>query len=198
MASDDDRLSPEQRAAAIQLRLESGQGLPVQGTSMWPTFREGQLLWIEFGPDRLRRGDVIVFAQDDDHVVHRLVGRSRNGLRTRGDGKITLDRPVAEAAVLGRVVAVGDEAGWRGLCSASARVYATCLGWHHLFWAALGSLALRVDRLSRRDGERTPLRDSLGRLDMALLGVAHFAVFRLLHRRVDPPGSRASYTESSP
>lgn len=161
---------------AVELLGRDGRRgtIPVFGQSMRPTLLEGQLLAVEFRPERLRRGDVLLLRQESGLVVHRLVGRTRRGLRTRGDATILLDPPQQPGQVKGRIIAVRDAFGWRDMRGAPAQIYATCLAWHDLFWAALGAVAARVD---------PRIRNWLGGLDRALLSVVHGLLFRSLHRR---------------
>ena len=166
---------------AVELLGRDGRRgtLPVAGLSMRPTLLEGQLLAVEFRPQRLQRGDILLLRQESGLVVHRLVGRARGadghrGLRTRGDGTILLDPFMDLAQVKGRVIAVRDARGWRDLRATPARLYGTCVAWHDLFWAAMGAVAARID---------PRIRGWMGRLDRALLSVAHRLLFRPLHRR---------------
>ncbi|HKQ62516.1 MAG TPA: S24/S26 family peptidase, partial [Candidatus Polarisedimenticolaceae bacterium] len=108
--------------AAVELLGRAGRRgtVRVQGQSMTPTLASGQTLGVEFAPEALRRGDLLLFRQQDYLVVHRLLGPAsfpdgRRCWRTRGDGMLALDPPVDPARVVGRVVAVqlGEE--WRSL-----------------------------------------------------------------------------------
>jgi len=56
--------------------------------SMTPTFRPGDLLTVAPYHDRpIRAGDVVVFAStvNDDHVTHRVISVSEDGIKTCGD-----------------------------------------------------------------------------------------------------------------
>lgn len=87
------------------------------GGSMWPTFRDGNLLHFEaYDGIHTRRGDVIVFAPPGTNtvVIHRIVSIDKRGIRTRGDNSDRIDPWVLKLEnVLGRVVYVKKAAGWR-------------------------------------------------------------------------------------
>ena len=78
------------------------------GQSMSPTFRPGQLLYVRPAAQELAPGDVVVYRdpeQQEGYVVHRVVGRSRESLMTRGDANARRDRlPVAYGQVVGQVI----------------------------------------------------------------------------------------------
>jgi hypothetical protein len=57
----------------------------------------------------LRTGDVILFRNGSDLVIHRIIGNrigSREAYMTKGDAVVFLDPPVTQDAVLGRVIGV--------------------------------------------------------------------------------------------
>jgi phage repressor protein C with HTH and peptisase S24 domain len=79
MHSEFGQLSGEFLDAAVDLMGRAGRGgtVRVRGRSMVPTLTEGQLLAIEFSPDRLSRGDMLVYRQEGLLMVHRLLGHAR-------------------------------------------------------------------------------------------------------------------------
>lgn len=81
--------------------------LLISGRSMEPVLRDGDDVEAErVLPDELRLGDlVVVDLPEVGLVVHRLLWRSRRGLRTWGDGSRRMDPPVAPGRLVGRVVA---------------------------------------------------------------------------------------------
>jgi len=164
----------------------------VQGRSMRPTLVEGQLLAVEFNPERFVTGDVLIFRQQDHLVVHRLLGRSRfpdgrPGLRTRGDGYRGFDPHVHRSQVIGRVTAIRFDEGWRTIRSPGGRCYARCVAWHDLFWAVAGIGAGAGERLLARLGVRLPFRDRVASADRRLLQLAHRLLFLRLHPVVAAP-----------
>ena len=180
--------------AAVDLMGRAGRRgtVRVRGESMQPTLRPGQLLAVEFAPERLARGDMLIFRQGDLLLVHRLLGPERpiNGrrrLRTRGDGTLALDPPVDLERVIGRVVALADGEHWRTTRDRPARAYAWCLAWHDLFWAALAGVTQRVDRLLRRLRIPCRLQPMVARVERWLLLRAHRTFFDRMHSDVPRP-----------
>ena len=107
--------------------------------------------------------------------------------RTRGDGSPNLDPRVSPSSVVGRVVAVQDARGWLDLLTRSARTYAMAVAWHDRYWAGAGVLAARVDRVLRKLGLPSLVRQQATRLDRALLRGAHRLLFARCHRRLASP-----------
>jgi hypothetical protein len=168
--------------AAVELMGHAGRRgtVRVRGESMQPTLRPGQLLAVDFAPQRLSRGDMLVFRQGDLLLVHRLLGsaRPKDGrprLRTRGDGTLGLDPPVDLDRVVGRVIALEDGSRWRTTRDRRARTYAWCLAWHDLFWAAVAGVSPR--RLQWR----------VAVVDRRLLRAVHRTLFNRLHADVPRP-----------
>jgi len=89
----------------------------VDGTSMLPTFEEGDLVVIQSVPfSDLKVGDIIVYnppcAITGESVIHRIIGFSGGGLVTKGDNNPYSDPgpisngPVTENCYVGKVVYV--------------------------------------------------------------------------------------------
>ncbi len=180
--------------AAVDLMGRAGRRgtVRVRGESMQPTLRPGQLLAVEFAPERLARGDMLIFRQGDLLLVHRLLGparpiHGRPRLRTRGDGALTLDPPVDLDRVVGRVVALADGEHWRTTRDRPARAYAWCLAWHDLFWAVAATVSQRVDGRLRGLRIRWRLRPVVARVEHWLLLRAHRTFFDRLHSDVPRP-----------
>ena len=179
--------------AAVEMLGSAGRGgtVRVQGLSMMPMLRQGQVLAVDFSPERLRRGDLLVFRQVDYLVVHRLLGPAPRSLdqpryRTRGDAVPGLDPHVTRDRILGRVTAVRDGGGWWNLRSRKARFYARMLALHDLCWAAAGLAAGKVDGGIRRVlGLKGPFRTWTAALDRTVLRLAHGLTFRLFHSRCE-------------
>jgi len=178
--------------AAVGLMGETGRlgTLPVQGGSMLPTLQAGQTLLADLSAGRRRRGDLLVFRQDDYLVVHRLVGpagsaRRQRPLRTRGDAMLDLDPPVGLDRVRGTVIAFKDDGGWWDLRTRGARLYGLLLAWHGRCWSSLGRVATRTDALCGRLGLSTPFRKIAWRIDREGVRFTHRVFFRRLHRRAD-------------
>jgi hypothetical protein len=186
--------------AAVDLMGRAGRGgtVRVKGASMIPTLREGQLLAIEFSPRSLAVGDLLVYRQGDLLMVHRLLGPARaasgvRALRTRGDGLSRLDPRLDPSRVLGRVIALrtGAADGWRTTRTGRARLYARCVAWHDLFWAAGGFGARKLEALIGRCGVRPPLQRWVAAVDRSLLWGVHRLLFAWAHPSIPAPEEAA-------
>jgi hypothetical protein len=173
------------RDEALRLALESSGAAVltiVEGDrSMEPTLYGGDaVLAVPLIGDPAR-GDILVFRQNDDLVVHRFLGPARTPegapcLRTRGDGRAELDPPVNRSAVRARLAALrrGDE--WRSLEGAAPRLYARLVAGHDLAWA--GAIhVLRPIGLSR----------AAALVDRGLLTLGSRLAAPFAHRRVEGP-----------
>lgn len=185
----DPKLTAEIVLAAVELMGRAGrQGtVVVQGESMRPTLRPGQLLAVEFSPGATARGDLLVFRQGETLLVHRQVGpapslEGRPRLRTRGDGVLVFDPPVELERIVARVVAFKDGERWRSTQHRAARVYARCLAWHDLFWGAVGVVLRRLELRLNASRTGLRLRPAARAVDRVLLRCVH----RLLSRRMQP------------
>jgi hypothetical protein len=190
-------LSVEQLDAVVGLMGRTGGGavLPMQGESMVPLLREGQLVAVDLSPFEPEVGDLILYRQLDYLVVHRYLGPATREdghptLRTRGDACLGLDPPLERARVRGRVVAVESEGRWWSLDSGGARAWALAVALHDLSWATAGVLARRCDSLLRSLGVRGRTEPWAAKLDQTALRLSHRLLFRALHRSRDhaPPG----------
>lgn len=187
-------LTVDQLDAAVELMGQSGRNgqVRVRGTSMLPTLVEGQIVFVDFAPGRLQRGDVVLFRLDDLLIVHRLVGevRRRDGrhyYRARGDGRIHLDPPIVPERIVGRVVALCNANGWWSIRGRAARTYAWFLAWHALSWAAAGVLARVVDRVLALIRVDVWLQARVRAGDRRLLAWVHRMLFERIHERVSAP-----------
>ncbi len=181
--------------AAVSLMGHAGRLgiLRVLGESMRPILPPESLLCVDFAPNGLHAGDLLLFRQGQYLAVHRLLYRStdRQGqpcLRTRGDNVPALDPPVDLSRVIGRVTAIRRDGTWRDLMTRRARVYAFLLALHDFFWTASIALAERtVDRALRAVRVPLSLRHVALRLDGALLRAADRVCFRAIHAEIPPP-----------
>jgi hypothetical protein len=173
------------RDEALRLALETSGAavltIVAGDRSMEPTLYGGDaVLAVPLAGDPAR-GDLLVFRQNDDLVVHRFLGpaRTREGapcLRTRGDGRAELDPPLLRAAVRARVAAVRRGDDWRSLQGAGPRLYARLVAGHDLAWA--GAIhVLRPLGLSR----------AAALADRGLLTLGSRLATPFVHRRVDGP-----------
>ncbi len=112
--------------------------LPIVGNSMLPLLREGDQVLVA----RRRHfviGDLVLFLQREQLIVHRVVGSGPTGASTwitQGDNCCAPDRPVPAMQMLGKVIAIRrgsivhkvDSWWWRWVnpligCCASSMVY---------------------------------------------------------------------------
>jgi hypothetical protein len=175
-------------AALAMLGAGRPATLPIQGRSMEPTLPDGSQIVVDFAARSFRRGDLVVFRQSREVVVHRYLGTAtfpdgRSCLRTRGDGLLYLDPPCAPESVLGKVLLLRREGVWRDLRGPGAGAYARCLAWHDFFWAGCGAMAERLQ------GGRGGAWRLIRRLDRALLRMADGLLFARLHATAAPPST---------
>jgi len=79
------------------------------GPSMRPTFRPGQILYVRPDVEDLNPGDVVVYQQKDNYIVHRLLAVGANGYVLRGDNNRRIDGgAVRPEQVIGRVEMVEE------------------------------------------------------------------------------------------
>jgi hypothetical protein len=98
----------------------------VSGTSMLPTLKAGDEVVAErcARDSTLFLGDLLVIELPDAGlVVHRLLSKGRDAVRTRGDGSGVMDPPVPWKDVLGRVIEASRE-GADVLPGSAARLWA--------------------------------------------------------------------------
>ena len=89
----------------------------VQGTSMLPALRPGDEIELRSTPSsNINPGDIVAFRRDERLVVHRVIGRSPDGLLTQGDALRHTDAPVSSDQLLGVVASVlrkGEQVRWQ-------------------------------------------------------------------------------------
>ena len=114
-----------------QALLSDGLGFRfrARGRSMAPAIRDGDLVHVRpVVIEKLRRGDIVLFADDRGFRAHRLVfvDRGRDVFITRGDAGVEIDVALSSPQLLGKVVAKEEAVAGRvrivQLCGMSARV----------------------------------------------------------------------------
>ena len=75
---------------------------------------------MEFAPpERLKRGEIVVFHKGESFVTHRLVSFGPDGCLTKGDALLRCDPPITQVDIAGRAIAfdhkgkVTQRNGWR-------------------------------------------------------------------------------------
>ena len=78
--------------------------------SMWPSLKEGELVFIE-GVEKsdLRKGDIVVYRNSvgGTFTIHRIVALGETTLTTKGDANFNEDTPVSYEQVVGRSLTFG-------------------------------------------------------------------------------------------
>jgi hypothetical protein len=161
--------------------------------SMMPTLQPGGEIRVDLSRARPRLGDITVFRQGPQLVVHRFLGRvpsPRVGwcLRCRGDYAPGFDPPVRPEDVRGRVVALEREGRWFSLDGGPARAYAVALALHDHFWGLVIGFVDRVARLGGAEERESPLTKALIRFDRASLRRVDALLFERVHRPAGEPG----------
>jgi hypothetical protein len=130
--------------------LQQGKTMRFQplGGSMIPCLRAGDVVTIVPGKG-CRVGDVVLYRQNGDLVLHRVVGKRGGRVITKGDALGGMDKPVAPGEILGRAVSFERRGVSRSLDSWSSRFLglAFCLT---VSWAPkLMAILAAVKRLGR-------------------------------------------------
>ena len=89
----------------------------ISGTSMEPNYQEGDIVIIkDCDPDQIKIGDIILFNDSSNFVMHRVIGilDSAEDLEfiTKGDANNVLDKPISGEAVKGKAVYRIPKIGW--------------------------------------------------------------------------------------
>ena len=88
-----------------QLPMPFGYGLAnVLSGSMEPTFSKGTLLVVQAG-NNVAEGDIVVYQDANELVVHRVVACEGSTVVTQGDANNVADQPFDKSQVKGKIVA---------------------------------------------------------------------------------------------
>lgn len=75
------------------------------GPSMHPTFKPGEILYVQSEIRDIQPGDIVVYRRYGKQIVHRVVSVSSNGFLTRGDNNLAKDEQVVrKEEIIGVVV----------------------------------------------------------------------------------------------
>lgn len=139
-------LSASALASGGSLRLR------VNGASMLPLLRPGDVVWVEPVEEAaLRLGDVVLVRRAADFVTHRLVERTPDEWIAKGDNLAAPDPAVSGQDILGRVYHVEragrrieeNRSGWKPLNRRIGRLAAS----QYAIWKALRHRPVRAARL---------------------------------------------------
>jgi uncharacterized repeat protein (TIGR01451 family) len=112
----EDRAHSKLFGVLVRSLLSRGHGFRFQahGRSMQPTIQDGEILHVKpVSAEKLRRGDIVLFADRTNYRAHRLmaVDREQDIFITRGDAGTETDGALGAAQILGRVVAKEQSVG---------------------------------------------------------------------------------------
>ncbi len=94
-----------------QMPMPFGYGASVVlSGSMEPEFSKGDLI-IVAEADSYEKGDVVVFPDGDDLVVHRIIEESEETVVTKGDANTVADEPIQRSAIKAKVLFHVDKVG---------------------------------------------------------------------------------------
>jgi signal peptidase I len=153
-----ERGSGDAAKIAAALRRHGHISLRVQGTSMLPWVRPGDIARIrKVSMDAIRCGDVVLFRRENRLFVHRIVekGGSLNAaaFRAKGDAHPTCDGLVEQQEFLGRVVRIyrgGRRIDLDAPGQLALGLLISQLSLRSRFWYPLARLAAIVTRAVRR------------------------------------------------
>ena len=115
--------------AAEQLYNEQEYAeVEVSGSCMDFLFKNGETVIIrKTAPENIFTGDIVVFRQDRDFVIHRLIYKyTRNGIQyflTKGDLKNNFDNPVQADMLLGKAFIIECEKGTINMLTVAGRLF---------------------------------------------------------------------------
>jgi signal peptidase I len=103
-----ERRNGDAAKVAVALRWRGRVSLLVQGSSMLPWVRPGDIAILgKISPDDVRCGDIVLFRRDNRFFVHRIVERrtrvGRVVLVTKGDANPYPDGALAPSEILGHM-----------------------------------------------------------------------------------------------
>ena len=108
----------------------------VEGESMNPVLKRGDIISIRaISPEKIRLGDIVVFATNGALCVHRLIMKIHRGGRfiliTKSDNALVIDRPFYDKKLLGKVVEIKKDVMTLNLESYSWTIINRILGLYH-------------------------------------------------------------------
>ena len=88
----------------IRKQLETSKlKIRLKGTSMLPTFKMGDYVYIQKATEKIKIGDIVVFYANSELVLHRAVHIFGDYIITKGDNNNYLDSPMKPNQILGVV-----------------------------------------------------------------------------------------------
>jgi hypothetical protein len=100
------------------------------GLSMCPTFKPGQVLYVRPEAEGVQPGDVVVYRQGDETIVHRVKSVQGTGIHTRGDNNPREDEtPIPADQIIGVVEKVDDWGTFHPVASGRKGLWFARLRW---------------------------------------------------------------------
>jgi len=100
------------------------QAIKLEGTSMYPLFKAGEIALVETPAAGCRAGDCVVYDLEGRRLLHRVVAADAAGALVRDDAGRLAPHRVPWAAVSGRVVSRNPlKKGLAGLVYSAARKF---------------------------------------------------------------------------
>lgn len=145
-------------SAALDKWKQAGERhlIPIIGNSMLPLIQPGDQVLVRHGYGNVRRGDIIVFLQQEKMVAHRLLRIYKDGsvttFITKGDNTSYLDSPVDTSEVVGRVLRIKRGSRWVSIDTPAWRIGGWLMAVSMLGWATFYGWGRRIKH--RLWGER--------------------------------------------
>jgi len=97
------------------------------GFSMWPFLKAGSKLFVKrVPPEKLKKGDIILYRENNKVICHRLVKKAASGQSylfwARADNALSLSGPLTEQMYIGKAVALLKKRKVASLCSFRQRL----------------------------------------------------------------------------
>lgn len=95
--------------------------LKILGHSMIPTFYEDDTVKVQ-ACARYKLGDIVIYpaCHGKSIIIHRIIGKSKSKIITKGDGNKTYDIPISNRAILGKVILDKENDLYRIICVAKS------------------------------------------------------------------------------
>lgn len=122
--------------------------IPIVGRSMWPLIQPGDQVLVKHGYANVRRGDVIVFLQQEKLVAHRLLCIHKDcpttTFVTKGDNTSYLDSPVRADQIVGRVLKIKRGSRWTSINTSTWRIGGWLIAVGMLGWTTFYGWGRRI------------------------------------------------------
>lgn len=138
--------------AALEIWSETDrqQIISITGRSMLPLIQTGDQVLVAHGRKNARRGDVIVFLQDEKMVAHRVLYVNPNSAEAafiaKGDNNASLDPPVSAGRYVGRVLRIKRGERWLSIDTPAWRVTGWLIAVGMIAWLKMFGAGRRLKR----------------------------------------------------